>query len=67
LKLPCNELLLQIRQHQLSFGYRQPQIGEITETARAGDLRNVDPLLITIGPDFCQPHNECHASTLHKD
>src|SRR5664279_989870 len=61
--LSGDELLLQTRQHQLSFGHRQPQIGEITEIARAGDLHDVDPLLLTIGPDFYQPHNPSHVST----
>src|SRR5580698_4624464 len=60
--LSGNELLLQARQHQFSFGHRQPQIGDVTEIARAGDLRDVDPLLLTIGPDFGQPHNPGHAS-----
>src|SRR5208282_3036339 len=60
--LSGNELLLQTRQHQLSFGHRQPQTGEIAETARAGDPHDVDPLLITIGPDFYQPHSPGHAT-----
>jgi hypothetical protein len=60
--LSGDDLLLQTRQHQLSFGHRQPQIGELAETARADDLHDVDPLLITIGPDFYQPHSPSHAS-----
>jgi len=60
--LSGNQLLLQTRQHQFCFGHCQPQIGDITEIAGAGDLRNVDPLFLTIGPDFCQPHNPGHAS-----
>jgi hypothetical protein len=57
---------LQTRQRGLSFGHRQPQIGEIAETVRTGDPHDVDPLLLTIGPDFYQPHSPSHASTLHK-
>jgi hypothetical protein len=40
---PCNELLLQSRQHQLSLA----QIGDVSEIARAGNLHDVDPLLLT--------------------
>jgi hypothetical protein len=61
--LSGNQRLLQTRQHQFSFGHRQPQIGDVTEIARAGDLRDVNPLLLTIGPDFYQPHNPSHTST----
>jgi hypothetical protein len=60
--LSGNELLLQPRQHQLCLGHRQPQISDVTQIARAGDPHDVDPLLLTIGPDFCQPHNPGHAS-----
>ena len=60
--LSGNELLLQARQHQFSFGHRQPQIGDVTEIARAGDPRDVDPMLLTIGANFGQPHNPGHAS-----
>jgi hypothetical protein len=60
--LSGNELLLQTRQHRFSLGHRQPQIGDVTEIARADDLRDVDPLLLTIGPDCYQPDNSRHAS-----
>ncbi len=60
--LSGNERLLQTRQHQLSFGHRQPQIGEIANTARTDDLQDVGTLLLTIGLDFDQPHSPSHAS-----
>jgi len=58
-----NDLLLESRQQQLSLSQAQPQIGDLNEIIGPVDRRDVDRLLLTVGPGFHQPHNPSHALT----
>jgi hypothetical protein len=58
-----NDLLLQTRQQQLSFGQGQPQMGDLNKIIGPVDRHDVDGLFLTVGPGFHQPHNPSHALT----
>jgi hypothetical protein len=58
-----NDLLLQTRQQQLSFGQGQPQMGDLNEIIRPVDRHNVDGLFLTLGSSFHQSYNPSHAPT----
>ncbi|MFL5281391.1 MAG: hypothetical protein ACJ8AW_10430 [Rhodopila sp.] len=58
-----NDLLLEARQQQLSFGQGQPQVGDFTEIIRSVDRHDVDGVALTVSREFHQPHNPSHPST----
>jgi hypothetical protein len=58
-----DELLLDARQQQLSFGKGQAQIGDIAETIGPVNLHDVRALPIAFSPELDQPQNPRHAST----
>src|SRR5215213_10092906 len=57
-------LSLDTRQHQLRFGQGQTQIGDVDEAIGTADLHHVRAPPLAFGPDFHQPQNPSHASTL---
>src|SRR3954468_11171048 len=59
-----DNLPLDARQHQLRFGQGQTQIGDVDEAIGTADLHHVRAPLLAFSPDFHQPQNPSHASTL---
>src|SRR3954462_14635001 len=57
-------LPLDARQHQLRFGQGQTQISDVDEAIGPADLHHVRAPPLAFGPDFHQPQNPSHASTL---
>jgi hypothetical protein len=43
-----NDLPLNLRQHQLRFGQRQAQVGDLTKTIRPADRHHVETSRLTI-------------------
>src|SRR4051794_1970555 len=59
-----DDLPLDTRQHQLRFGQGQTQIGDVDEAIGPADLHDVRARPLAFGPDFHQPQNPSHTSTL---
>ena len=59
-----NNLLLEARQQQLPFCQRQTESGDIVEIIRPADRHHINGLFLTLSPNFHQPQNPSHASTL---
>ena len=59
-----DNLPLDARQHQLRFGQGQTQIGDVDEAIRPVNLHHVCARPLAFRPDFYQPQNPSHVSTL---
>src|SRR4051794_36721585 len=59
-----DDLPLDARQHQLRFGQGQTQIGDVDEAIGPANLHDVRARPLAFGPDFYQPQNPSHVSTL---
>src|SRR4051794_641330 len=59
-----DDLLLDAGQHQLRFGQGQTQISDIDEAIGTANLHDVRAPPLAFGPDFHQPQNPSHTSTL---
>jgi hypothetical protein len=59
-----DNLPLDARQHQLRFGQGQTQIGDVDEAIGPANLHNVCARPLAFRPDFHQPQNPSHVSTL---
>src|SRR5690242_20463663 len=59
-----DNLPLDTRQHQLRFGQGQTQISDVDETIWPANLQDVCARPLAFRPDFHQPQNPSHASTL---
>ena len=59
-----DNLPLDARQHQLRFGQGQTQIGDVDEAIGPANLHDVRARPLAFRPDFHQPQNPSHVSTL---
>ena len=59
-----DNLPLDARQHQLRFGQGQTQIGDVDEAIGPANLHHVCARPLAFRPDFHQPQNPSHVSTL---
>ncbi len=59
-----DDLPLNACQQPLRFGQGQTHVGDIDEIIGPSDLQDVRARLLTFSPDFHQPHQPSHASTL---
>src|SRR3954471_1201185 len=59
-----DNLPLDPRQHQLRFGQGQTHIGDVDEAIGPADLHDVCARPLAFRPDFHQPQNPSHVSTL---
>ena len=59
-----DNLPLDARQHQLRFGQGQTQIGDVDEAIGPANLHDVRAPPLAFRPDFHQPQNPSHISTL---
>src|SRR4051794_33142228 len=59
-----DNLPLDARQHQLRFGQGQTQIGDVDEAIGPANLHHVCARPLAFRPDFYQPQNPSHVSTL---
>src|SRR4051812_34679625 len=59
-----DHLPLDARQHQLRFGQGQTQIGDVDEAIGPANLHHVRARSLAFRPDFHQPQNPSHVSTL---
>src|SRR3954451_23449978 len=59
-----DNLPLDARQHQLRFGQGQTQIGDVDEAIGPANLHDVCARPLAFRPDFHQPQNPSHVSTL---
>src|SRR4051812_5358356 len=59
-----DNLPLDARQHQLRFGQGQTQIGDVDKAIGPANLHDVRARPLAFGPDFHQPQNPSHVSTL---
>ena len=59
-----DNLPLDARQHQLRFGQGQTQIGDVDEAIGPANLHHVRAPPLAFRPDFHQPQNPSHVSTL---
>src|SRR3954464_8068420 len=62
--LRSDNLPLDPRQHQLRFGQGQTQIGDVDEAIGPAILHDVRARPLAFRPDFHQPQNPSHVSTL---
>src|SRR3954452_14705960 len=65
--VPClrgDDLPLDAPQHQLRFGQGQTQIGDVDEPIGPANLYDVRARPLAFRPDFHQPQNPSHVSTL---
>lgn len=56
-------VLVSAEEQLFPFGQGQPQIGDLNEIIGPVDRRDVDGLLLTVGPGFHQPHHPSHPLT----